>query len=175
MRFCSQCSAPLEKKIPAGDNLPRYVCDQCPTIHYENPKIVAGCIPEWNGQVLLCRRAIEPRSGYWTFPAGFMELGETVEQAACRETLEEAQALVERCELYAVVSMPRISQVYMVFRAQLSAPTFGPGSESLEVALFDRAAIPWHEMAFTVVTRILRRYDTDAGDGRFPLYVDDVS
>ncbi len=174
MRFCPYCAAPLEKKVPPGDTLPRFVCDACQAIHYENPKIVAGCIPEWEGRILLCRRAIEPRSGYWTFPAGFMELGESMEQAACRETLEEANAVVEQCRLYSVVSMPRISQVYMVFRAQMAAPTFGPGTESLEVALFDRGKIPWGELAFTVVARILRQYDADAKAGRFPLYVDDL-
>ncbi|MFO0773669.1 MAG: NUDIX hydrolase [Nitrospiraceae bacterium] len=174
MRFCPNCATPVEKKIPVGDNLPRFVCDACPAIHYDNPKIVAGCIPEWNGKLLLCRRAIEPRSGYWTFPAGFMELGESTEQAACRETYEEALARVTECRLYSVISMPRIGQVYVVFRANLVSPDFGPGSESTEVALFDRADIPWNDLAFTVIAAILRRYDRDAPDGRFPLYVDDV-
>ncbi len=154
--------------------MPRFVCDACQAIHYENPKIVAGCIAEWDGRILLCRRAIEPRSGFWTFPAGFMELGESTEQAACRETLEEAKAVVERCQLYSVVSMPRISQVYMVFRAQLAAAEFAPGAESLEVELFDREAIPWGELAFPVISRILRRYVRDSVHGRFPIYVEDL-
>lgn len=154
--------------------MPRFVCDACQAIHYENPKIVAGCIAEWDGRILLCRRAIEPRSGFWTFPAGFMELGESTEQAACRETLEEAKAVVERCQLYSVVSMPRISQVYMVFRAQLAAAEFAPGTESLEVELFDREAIPWGELAFPVISRILRCYVRDSVHGRFPIYVEDL-
>lgn len=174
MRFCSHCASPIGKRVPPGDNLPRFVCDACQAVHYENPKIVAGCIPEWSGRILLCRRAIEPRLGFWTFPAGFMELGESTEQAARRETLEEATAVVQRCQLYSVVSMPRISQVYMVFRATLAAPEFSPGTESLEVELFDPDKIPWGDMAFPVIDRILRRYVADAAAGRFPVYVADI-
>src|SRR5205807_2788138 len=104
MHYCSACGAPVTKKIPAGDNLPRFVCDTCLVIHYHNPKIVAGCIPEWEGHILLCRRAIEPKSGLWTFPAGFMEIGESTEQAAVRDTMEEAQAEGERIWLFSAVS-----------------------------------------------------------------------
>lgn len=174
MRFCSQCAAPLGKRVPPGDTLPRFVCESCQAIHYENPKIVAGCVLEWAGQILLCRRAIEPRAGYWTFPAGFMEQGESTEQAARRETFEEAKAVVEECQLYSVVSMPRISQVYVVFRAQLSAPEFGPGAESLDVELFDREKIPWDELAFRVIERILRQYVQDSAQGLYPVFVADL-
>ncbi len=174
MRYCSHCGSPLEKRIPPGDTLPRFVCEACQAIHYENPKIVAGCIPEWSGRILLCRRAIEPRSGFWTFPAGFMELGESTEQAACRETLEEAMAVVEQCRLYSVVSMPRINQVYMVFRAQLVTPEFAPGTESLEVSLFDPHSIPWSDLAFPVIADILRRYVDDSAKGHYSLYVADL-
>nr|WP_289268672.1 NUDIX hydrolase [Nitrospira tepida] len=171
MKFCPQCAAPLGRKIPPGDHLQRLVCDLCETILYENPKIVAGCIVEWEDSVLLCRRAIDPRMGFWTFPAGFMELGEGTEEAACRETLEEAQAIVQACQLYAVVSMPHIGQVYMVFRGQLAAPDYRPGPESLEVDLFVHDRIPWDSLAFPVIRDVLARYVSDARTGVFPLYV----
>ena len=132
MIFCSNCGARLIRKIPPGDDRLRYVCESCATIHYQNPKIVAGCIPEWEGRLLLCRRAIEPRHGLWTLPAGFMENGETTEQAAARETWEEARARVGSMQLYGVFSIPHISQVYMMFRGVLLAEEFGPGPESLE-------------------------------------------
>ena len=119
MKFCSQCSAPVALRIPDGDALPRHVCTACGTIHYQNPKMVVGCIPEWEDKVLLCRRAIEPRRGMWTVPAGFMENGETTFQGAIRETLEEANARVEVDSLYALYNIPHISQVYLLFRARL--------------------------------------------------------
>ncbi|TAJ32301.1 MAG: NUDIX hydrolase, partial [Nitrospirae bacterium] len=130
MNFCSHCGAPVGLKVPPGDNLPRFVCDACQAIHYVNPKVVVGCIPEWEDQILLCRRAIEPRTGLWTFPAGFMEAGEHTAEAAARETLEEAQAEVEITSLYAVFSLPHVSQVYVVFRGTMRRPEFGAGSES---------------------------------------------
>jgi ADP-ribose pyrophosphatase YjhB (NUDIX family) len=155
--------------VPAGDNLARHVCDDCGTIHYQNPKIVVGCIPEWEGRLLLCRRAIEPRYGLWTLPAGFMENGETVQQGAARETLEEAEARVEVGPLYALFDLPHINQVYMLFRAQLRAPEFGPGSESLEVVLMDEDEIPWDALAFPVIKEALSLYLQDRAAGRFPL------
>lgn len=171
MNYCSHCGATVTHKVPVGDNLPRHVCDQCERIHYHNPKIVAGCIPEWEGQVLLCRRAIEPRLGLWTFPAGFMELGESTEQAAVRETMEEAQADVTIAGLYAVLSLPHIGQVYLVFRGRMTAPTFMAGPESLDVRLFSLSAIPWETMAFPVVSEALRRYVADAKNGEFPVHL----
>lgn len=174
MKYCSACGAPVIQKIPLGDNLPRHVCDQCQAIHYHNPKIVAGCIPEWGQEILLCRRAIEPRRGFWTFPAGFMELGESTEEAAARETREEAQADVDTLSLYAVLSMPHIGQVYMVFRGAMRAPEFGPGTESLDVRLFALSDIPWDELAFPVVADALRRYVADAGRGRFSVHLGSV-
>ena len=171
MNYCSYCGATVTQRVPVGDNLPRHVCDQCDCIHYHNPKIVAGCIPEWEGQVLLCRRAIEPRLGLWTFPAGFMELGESTEQAAARETLEEAQADVAITGLYAVLSLPNIGQVYLVFRGQMKTPEFKPGAESLDVRLFSLSEIPWETMAFPVVSEALRHYVADATRGEFPLYL----
>ena len=171
VKFCSTCGASVSQKIPPGDNVLRYVCEHCQAIHYHNPKIVAGCIPEWENQILLCRRAIEPRLGLWTFPAGFMEIGESTEQAAVRETKEEAQADVAISALYAVLSLPHIGQVYLVFRGRMLAPRYEAGSESLEVRLFSLSAIPWDDMAFPVVRDALRRYADDALRGRFQLHL----
>jgi len=175
MNYCSACGTSVTKKIPAGDNRLRFVCDSCQTIHYHNPKIVAGCIPEWDGQILLCRRGIEPKSGLWTFPAGFMEIGESTEQAAARETFEEAQALVERISLFAVLSLPHIGQAYLVFRGPMASPEFGVGEESLEVQLFTLSAIPWDEIAFPVVKEALRRYVDDVTQGTFQVHVASLS
>lgn len=158
MKYCSNCSATVELLIPEGDSLPRYVCTTCNIIHYQNPKMVVGCIPEWEDKILLCRRAIEPRLGWWTLPAGFMENNETLEQAAARETLEEANARVEIGDLYAVYSLPYISQVYVLFRARLLDLDFKPGIESLEVKLLAENEIPWEEMAFRVIHDPLKQY-----------------
>ena len=158
MKYCSNCSATVELLIPEGDSLPRYVCTTCNIIHYQNPKMVVGCIPEWEDKILLCRRAIEPRRGWWTLPAGFMENNETLEQAAARETLEEANARVEIGDLYAVYSLPHISQVYVLFRARLLDLDFKPGIESLEVKLLTENEIPWEEMAFRVIHDPLKQY-----------------
>lgn len=171
MNFCSQCGAPVGLKVPPGDNLPRFVCDACRVIHYVNPKVVVGCIPEWKDQILLCRRAIEPRTGLWTFPAGFMEAGEHTEAAAARETLEEAQAEVEITSLYAVFSLPHVSQVYVIFRGTLRKSEFGAGSESLEVQLFSHDRIPWDALAFPVIHEALTRYVRDLQQGRFQVHV----
>jgi ADP-ribose pyrophosphatase YjhB (NUDIX family) len=171
MNFCSACGKSVSRKVPLGDNLARFVCDSCEAIHYHNPKIVAGCIPEWEDQVLLCRRAIEPRLGLWTFPAGFMEIGESTEQAAVRETKEEAEADVAITALHAVLSLPHIGQVYLVFRGKMLTPKYEAGSESLEVRLFSLAAIPWEEIAFPVVKDALKRYVEDVTNGQFQLHL----
>ena len=170
MKFCSTCGSPdIALRIPEGDNLPRHVCPGCGTIHYQNPKVVVGCLPEWQGQVLLCKRAIEPRHGLWTLPAGFLENAETIVAGAARETLEEANARVRSCELYTMISLPHINQIYVMFRAQLADLDFGPGPESLEVRLFDEHEVPWEELAFRTITRTLRNYFLDRRDGRFPV------
>jgi len=174
MIFCSNCGQQVVEKIPEGDSRLRFVCEACKIVHYQNPKIVAGCLPEWNGRLLLCRRAIEPRYGLWTLPAGFMENGESTEQAAARETLEEACARVINLELYGVFSIPHISQVYMMFRAQLESEKFGPGDESLEVRLFEEQEIPWDQLAFPVVRRTLERYYGDIRHNNFPVYVENI-
>jgi ADP-ribose pyrophosphatase YjhB (NUDIX family) len=172
MKFCSHCgSSALERRVPDGDTLPRYVCSNCGTIHYQNPKVVVGCLPEWEGQVLLCKRAIEPRHGLWTLPAGFLENGETILAGAERETIEEARARVEVGPLYTMISLPQINQVYVMFRARLLDLGFGPGPESLEVRLFDEAEIPWNELAFRTIARTLRNYLLDRKLGEFPVHV----
>jgi ADP-ribose pyrophosphatase YjhB (NUDIX family) len=172
MKFCSHCgSASLEQRIPQGDTLPRWVCALCGTIHYQNPKIVVGCLPDWDGRVLLCRRAIDPRHGLWTLPAGFLENGETIVAGAARETMEEAQARVEVGALYTVISLPHINQVYVMFRARLIDLGFGPGPESLDVRLFDENDVPWNELAFRTIARTLRNYFLDRKLGEFSVHV----
>ncbi|MFZ1326824.1 MAG: NUDIX hydrolase [Candidatus Contendobacter sp.] len=174
MNFCSQCGSPLTLRIPTADNRPRHVCDACGMIHYQNPKIVAGCVAEWQGKVLLCRRAIEPRYGLWTLPAGFMENGESAVAAAAREALEEADAVIENMTLYALYSLIHVSQVYLMFRGQLKDGHASPGEESLEVALFTAADIPWEQLAFTVVRETLHQYFADRATGRFTVHVGDI-
>ncbi|MGE8502813.1 ADP-ribose pyrophosphatase YjhB (NUDIX family) [Ectopseudomonas oleovorans] len=169
MKFCSQCGNAVTRMIPAGDNRMRHVCGHCATVHYENPRIVAGCLPVWGDQVLLCRRAIEPRRGYWTLPAGFMENGETTEQAAARETLEEACARVRDLNLYTLFDLPHISQVYMMFRAELVDLDFAVGEESLEVRLFEESQIPWSELAFPTIGRTLECFFADRRQNLFPV------
>jgi ADP-ribose pyrophosphatase YjhB (NUDIX family) len=172
VKFCSHCgSASLEQRIPEGDTLPRWVCRNCRTIHYQNPKIVVGCLPDWEGRVLLCRRAIDPRHGLWTLPAGFLENGESIVSGAARETDEEARARVDVGGLYTVISLPHINQVYVMFRARLLDLDFGPGPESLDVRLFDEDDIPWNELAFRTIARTLRNYFLDRKLGEFPVHV----
>jgi len=172
MNFCSKCGSDrMQFRIPPGDTLPRFVCDACGTIHYQNPKIVVGCLPEWEDKVLLCKRAIEPRYGLWTLPAGFRENGEAVPAGAERETLEEANAHVEIGELYTMISLPHIGQVYMIFRARLLDLDFGPGSESLDVRLFAEDEIPWSELAFRTIRRTLEEYYADRKAGAFRMHV----
>ena len=174
MKFCSLCGGKIVSKIPNDDDRPRYVCTACETIHYQNPKVVAGCIPESDGKILLCRRAIEPRQGFWTLPAGFMELGETSMEAALRETLEEANARVELLGLYAVFNLPHVNQVYMMFRSELLDPDFSPGRESSEVKLFAEHLIPWDELAFTTIRQTLKFYFQDVQSGHFRLHTGDI-
>ena len=167
MKFCSQCGKEVESRIPADDNRPRFVCVCCEFIHYQNPKIVAGCIPEYENKILLCKRAIEPRYGFWTLPAGFMELSETTDQAAVRETLEEANARVQVKDLYSVINLPHVSQVYMVYRSELLDLDFSAGEESLEVGLFSEEEIPWDEIAFPTIFHTLKFYFQDRSKNSF--------
>jgi ADP-ribose pyrophosphatase YjhB (NUDIX family) len=174
MKYCSQCGAALSLIIPAGDDRQRHVCEVCDTIHYQNPKIVAGCIPVWENKVLLCKRAIEPRHGYWTLPAGFMELGETTSEAALRETLEEANARVELLGLYALMNLPHVNQVYMMFRSKLLDLDFSPGTESSEVQLYKEEDIPWAELAFTTIRYSLRFFFEDQQRNDYSLRIGDI-
>ena|SRR5690606_13355223 len=175
MKFCSNCGAPVEHRIPPGDNRPRYVCPACGVIHYQNPNIVAGTVPIHGDKVLLCRRAIEPRRGFWTLPAGFMENKETTTEAAIRETWEEAAAEVELSGLYTVINLPHIDQVHMFFLARLIDGKFGIGEESLEVALFSEAEIPWDEIAFPTVRQTLENFFADRHHHEFPVRVTDIT
>ena len=174
MNFCSHCGAPVNRRIPPGDSLPRHVCDACGAIHYQNPKMVVGCIPEWEDRILMCRRAIEPRLGFWTLPAGFMENGETTAQGAMREALEEAGARVEIHALYALFNLPHIDQVYLLFRARLLDLEVNPGTESLEVRLFRESEIPWESLAFRTIRATLRHYYDDRRQGAFPFRMGDI-
>ncbi len=175
MNYCSHCGADqLITTIPPGDHHSRIVCQHCHTIHYQNPKIVTGCLPIWQDQVLLCKRAIEPRYGLWTLPAGFMENAESLEQAAQRETLEEAHAQVADLALYTVTSLPHIHQVYILFLAQLQNLNFRPGTESLEVTLFTQSQIPWDQLAFKVIKNTLQHYYQDRLTGHFPVHVEEL-
>ncbi|MCL4760233.1 MAG: zinc ribbon domain-containing protein [Burkholderiales bacterium] len=172
MRFCSSCgSARIGLRVPDGDSLPRHVCEDCGEIHYQNPKVVVGCLPTYGERVLMCLRAIEPRRGLWTLPAGFLENGETVVAGAARETWEEAHARVDVGELYTLISLPHINQIYMVFRATLPEPAFAPGPESLEVRLFDEHEVPWDRIAFRTIGRTLRNFFLDRKLGGFPTRV----
>lgn len=171
MNYCSQCGSRVELRIPDGDNLPRHVCVACATIHYQNPRVIVGCIPEYEGRILLCRRAIEPRLGYWTFPAGFMENGESLEVGAARECWEEAMARVEIGSLAAVVTVVHAQQVHMMFRARMVRPDFAPGTESLEVALYAPEQIPWQDIAFRSIDYALRCHLEDRAAGVERLHV----
>lgn len=175
MKFCSQCGASVGRHTPPGDTHERFVCVGCQTIHYQNPKMVVGSLPEWEDRILLCRRAIEPRHGLWTLPAGFMELGETTAEAATRETREEANASIEIGELYTLYDLPHISQVYLIYRGRLRNLDFSPGVESLEVELFRESEIPWDQMAFRVITATLKHFFADRRQGHFPLHLGTIT
>jgi len=162
MKFCSSCGASVARKRPDGDTKDRWVCESCGIVHYQNPKIVVGCIPERDGKILLCKRAIEPRYGFWTAPAGFMELGESIAEGAARETLEEACAEVEIGRLFASVDAVYAGQLHLFFTAKLLGD-FAAGDESLDVALFELANIPWDELAFATNRYALEKYVEDAG------------
>jgi len=174
MKFCANCGAAVLRRVPPGDSLPRWVCDACGSIHYQNPKLVVGVVPEWQGRLLLCRRAIEPRYGYWTLPAGFMENDETAGEAAVRETLEEAGASIELAAPFSMISVPRVNQVHLFYRARLLDLEFKPGAESLEVALFEEASVPWQQVAFRTVGLTLRHWFADRARGAFGFHSEDV-
>ena len=164
-RYCSNCGQPTAFIIPEGDHLPRNVCQSCGIIHYENPNIVVGCVVEYEGLLLLCRRAIEPRRGFWTFPAGFMENGETLEEGAARESQEEALARVAIDSLLAVINIPEARQVHIFFRGHMMDGEFGAGPESLESKLVPPDQIPWDEIAFPSTRFALEKFLADRAMG----------
>ncbi len=173
--FCSACGSPIQRRIPEGDNRERDCCGHCGKIHYVNPRPVVGTIPVWGQQVLLCRRAIEPRYGKWTLPAGFMEVGESTAQGAERETTEEAGARIRLGPLFTMLDVPQVEQVHIFYRAELVDLDFAPGEESLEVKLFDESEIPWDEIAFRTVRETLRHYFDDRHLGRFGVHAGDIA
>lgn len=167
IRYCQLCGSNASLVIPLGDSIPRHVCDACGHIHYENPRLVVGCIAEWEGRILFCRRAIEPQRGFWTLPAGFMENGESTAQGASRETLEESGAKVLIDAPFAMISIAHINQVHLFYRGRLTSPAYHAGEESLEVALVLPENIPWQDIAFRSVTLCLKHYLADCSNGSF--------
>lgn len=174
MNYCSQCAAPLTRVIPDGDDRLRHVCTACRHVHYQNPRVVTGTLPVHGERVLLCKRAIAPRLGFWTLPAGFLENGESTDEGAVRETWEEALARVEIDGLYTLFNLPQIAQVHLFFRARLLNLDFAAGVESIEVRLFSEAEIPWQQLAFPVVSSTLRHYFADRLQGSYPLRIEDL-
>ena len=175
IKHCPSCGALVRYEVPADDNRPRAVCTNCATIHYQNPLVVVGTVPTWSEQVLLCRRAIEPRYGLWTLPAGFLELGETTAQGAERETLEEAGARIELGPLFTMLNVVRVGQVHVFYRAALKDIDFAPGTESLEVRLYDEGEIPWEQIAFKTVARTLQHFFEDRRKGAFGTHAGDIA
>ncbi|HCE41326.1 MAG: NUDIX hydrolase [Alcanivorax sp.] len=175
MKYCSHCGNEVLFSVPDGDNRPRYWCNHCGVIHYQNPKIVVGAVPVWEGRFLLCKRAIEPRIGYWTLPAGYMENGETLQEGAARETWEEACATVAIGDLYTVFNLPHINQVYMFFLGEMVNGDYGVGDESADAGLFTEDEIPWDELAFPTIGRTLKYYIQDRANGTdYPIRTQDI-
>ncbi|MDQ1922597.1 NUDIX hydrolase [Massilia pseudoviolaceinigra] len=183
MKFCSECAHPVDLLIPEGDNRPRYVCKQCAAIHYQNPKLVVGSIPVWQPEgeevrVLLCKRAIEPRHGFWTLPAGFMENSETTAEAAVRETEEEAGADIDIGSLFSLLNVAQVHQVHLFYLARLRSLDFAPGIESLDVRMFAEHEIPWEELAFPTIRKTLELFFADCArmreGGGFGFHTHDI-
>ncbi|RLA18191.1 MAG: NUDIX hydrolase [Gammaproteobacteria bacterium] len=170
MKYCSSCGALVTHKIPDGDNRHRHICGACDEIHYKNPNIVVGVIAEWQEKIILCRRAIEPRIGYWTMPSGYLENEESTEEGAQREAEEEAGIDVKMGELLTVINIPQIGQVHMIYLGQLRSPRFQAGIESLEVQLLAEADIPWDQLAFPTVKLALQHFFADRQTGQFKLH-----
>ena len=175
MKFCSECGKTVIHRIPDGDNLPRFICEHCDIIHYQNPKLVVGCLPVYKEQVLLCKRAIEPSYGLWTLPAGFMENQESLEEAALRESREEANANLNIQDIYSVISLPHINQIYVLYRANLLDLDFYAGIESLDVQLFNEEDIPWDQLAFKTIERTLKHFFKDRKNDSFPTHTSVIS
>ncbi len=175
IKHCRNCGCAVVYRLPDdGDTRERAVCPQCATIHYENPLNVVGTVPHLGELVLLCKRNIEPRRGKWTLPAGFMELQETTEQGAARETVEESGALFEMEGLFAVLSVARVGQVHLFYTARLLSDQFDPGYETMEARLFTEADIPWDEIAFRTVKETLEHYFADRRNGSLGFHTIDI-
>lgn len=174
MNFCSNCGDRVVRMVPEGDDRERFICRGCQTVHYQNPKVVVGCIPEFKGKILLCQRSIQPRYGKWTLPAGYLENGETVADGARRETLEETGARVLDLRPFALFNLCFVNQVYLMFRSIIDSPDFFPGKESLSVAFFRKENIPWDNLAFSVISETLKRYFSDREKGIFSFHMADI-
>lgn len=175
MKYCSDCGSDrIQIAIPEGDNRERHMCPDCGAIHYTNPRIIAGVLPVWEDRILLCKRAIHPRKDFWTLPAGFLENGETLQQGAERETLEEAEARVDIHDIYTIFNLTHIHQVYIFFRGTLINGEYGVGEESSDAALFAAEEIPWEELAFPTIHKTLRYYLRDRDNGEFPVRMRDI-
>ncbi len=174
IRYCKACGTPVAYRVPADDNRERAVCPACATVHYENPLNVVGTVPVWGEQVLLCKRAIEPRRGFWTLPAGFLELGESSAEGAVRETVEEAGAQIELGPLFSLLDVPRVGQVHLFYLATMTSPALDPGSETLEARLFMETEVPWDQIAFRTVRETLRYFFEDRQRGLFGVHRADI-
>jgi ADP-ribose pyrophosphatase YjhB (NUDIX family) len=174
IRFCRACGTAVSYRIPPDDNRERAVCPNCGTIHYENPLNVVGTVPVWDDRVLLCKRAIEPRYGLWTLPAGFLELGETTEQGALRETDEEAGARITLGALFTVLNVVRVGQVHLFYLATMTSPALNPGTETLEARLFAQDEVPWDQIAFRTVRETLQHFFADRARGKFEVHCGDI-
>ena len=174
IKHCRVCGATVNYTVPPDDNRDRAVCSACGEIHYENPNNVVGTLPVWGDQVLLCRRNIEPRRGFWTLPAGFMELGESTSEGAQRETDEEAGARIEMGPLFTMLNVVRAGQVHLFYLARMLDTSLAPGPETIEAQLFSEAEIPWDEIAFRTVKQTLEHYFADRRSGRFGVHTGDI-
>ena len=174
IKHCKVCGGAAVYAVPADDNRERATCTVCATIHYENPLNVVGTVPAWDDKVLLCRRNIEPRRGFWTLPAGFMEMGETTAEGAVRETIEEAGAHIELQGLFTLLNVVRVGQLHLYYRARLLDTEFDPGPETIEARLFSEDQIPWEELAFRTVRETLKHYFEDRHQGRFGFHTADI-
>lgn len=173
-QFCPKCGGRIDYRIPSGDDRPRDTCGRCDRVFYHNPIVVVGCVAEWQGRVLMCRRAIEPRREFWTLPAGFLELGESTAQAGARETREEALAKVEMGPLFTLMNIPDIGQIHMFYRARMVDGEHAPGIESLETTLMHEHEIPWRDLAFPTIHRTLEHYFANRRAGAFELHTENL-
>jgi ADP-ribose pyrophosphatase YjhB (NUDIX family) len=174
IKHCTACGSLTIKQVPEDDEIARDICCQCGVVHYQNPILIVGCVPELDGQILLCKRNIEPRKGLWTLPAGYLENGETVEQGAARETLEESQAKVEIIKPYRMYNIVYVNQIYLIFRANMKSNAYGPTAESMDVRLFGKKDIPWNKIAFPVIKETLEDFYIDRDKNTFSFKIKDI-